>query len=518
MQEEIDHNSFEGVNEVVTPVQIIATKVEPIVVPSIVDVPDVENDDHEAPVSKEKSAIGIEPKARPNRTPEHGVAYLDGEDAGSDIGAITNGSLNEFSKAIEDLDDSVKGKELSGLLKDRDHPITRLLRSMDNMFNNKNTNAFNNAIKALEDIGTKLSESTNVKKDTISTAKNTSGTLGGKEADLFFAARLRGIRKIYLHSSGFWVTLRAPTIVELQTLMNSVDLENDELGASLGGIHYYCLDAVLKRRFIEFAVSLITSANLPNWDKDGELVKYLSYNDLETLMWAVCTSMYKKGVSIAHVCLNTECRHTRSDIKYDLSKLRLINTDLLNEDAIMTSTSETPVDVEILDAYRNSTLKGNTTVSFIEEDNKITVTTRVPSIKEYIDHCGLILGKIISITNGEKKIKSRKVGLALTSVFINAYTPWIESITISNKDLVNDKNAITSKTQETITSTLDYFLDTGTDNDFVDKMDDFINKSKVSFIGFRNEPCEKCGKKDETAGEFRTWDITSLFFTLLRMK
>jgi hypothetical protein len=428
-----------------------------------------------------------------------------------DMFSLLLASQKQVMQAMEWINKSLEGVETEKLFKDNPSDLRiRIAESVESPVRNRNTDFNNSAVMRQEASGAVFRDSSLDERIRTRAAygANKVGELTGKDAENVFTARMRGYQKIFLLGSGFSVTIRPPTIEELNRFIINADADGREIGSILGGHYFYISDNYIKAKFMEFFPLLIKDCNLVDWEKGNNFANSVSIHDYETLIWAVTRTMYMKGYSLPHICIKEECKHER-DVLYDIGKLRQVNTSMLGDKAYEMLLGQT-VTVEQANIYRNTLIGGNR--QFKVED--YTFYTKVPSVQEVIDYNNKIIARLVANTQGERTITSNKVVHQLTILFANTFAPWIRKMAHEAEDIPR----IETEDINAIYSVIAQFQDTDAFDEIKEALSNLPKDTRVSFIGYLNEACVACGAKDEEAGSFKTWDPSTAFFMLSGIK
>ena len=319
--------------------------------------------------------------------------------------------------------------------------------------------------------------------------------LSGQAAKTAVISRMKGMFRIQLYNSGFWIDICPPSLVDIDNWMQEVDQDFKELGRCLGGHAYTCIDVFLKKKLCEIIPGLVQRSNYENWENSNALMKQISYHDYDTLLWGLCCSMYKDGIGIGVYCTNPDCRHIDTSQYLDLARLCYLNTEKFPSAALEWMTANAYNTAKMLSDsdlanYRDHLLGFSQSVSVGKGTSVYELT--VPSIVDFVDRCAALVGKITALTNGEKSVKSDLISNQLAFHFYNMMLPWVKSLSMNDENgnliyKIEDPDAIYES------------LDIGTidDEDFYKTIVKFIEDTKLSFYAAHTLECPKCGKKAE---------------------
>ena len=319
--------------------------------------------------------------------------------------------------------------------------------------------------------------------------------LSGSAAKAAVISRMKGMFRVQLYNSGFWIDICPPSLVDIDNWMQEVDQEFKELGRCLGGHAHTCIDVFLKQKLCEIIPGLIQRSNYENWEDKDALMKNVSFHDYDTLLWGLCCSMYKDGIGIGVYCTNPDCRNIDQSQYLDIARLCYLNTEKFPAKALewMTTNAHNAAKMltdEDLANYRNNLLGFTKSISVEDGANVYELT--VPSIIEFVNRGASLVGKITALTNGEKNVQNDIVTNQLTFHLYKMMLPWIKSLSMNDSDgnlvyKIEDPDAIYES--------LD--INTFDNSDFYKDITSFIEDTKLSFYAAHTLECPKCGKKAE---------------------
>ena len=336
--------------------------------------------------------------------------------------------------------------------------------------------------------------------------------LSGSAAKAAVISRMKGMFRIQLYNSGFWIDICPPSLVEIDNWMQAVDQDFKELGRCLGGHAHTCIDVFLKQKFCEILPDLIQRSNYENWEDKNALIKNISFHDYDTLLWGICCSMYREGIGIGVYCTNPDCRNIDNQF-VDIAKLCYINTEKFPKQAMewmvthAHNTSQHLTDADLAN-YRDKLLGFSSKISVDNGINEYELG--VPLLMDYVNMGAALIGKITAYTNGEKSIHSDSVTNQLTFHLYKMLLPWIKTLSMNDSDgnliyKIEDRDAIYES--------LD--INTFDNSDFYNSVVKFIEDTKLSFYAAHTLECPKCGKKAELDKDnMLPFDLQYVFFGL----
>lgn len=339
----------------------------------------------------------------------------------------------------------------------------------------------------------------------------------GSEAIQLINNRYRGVYKVYLPNSGFWVKLTPMTPANMDTWIHEIDYGSKQLGRLIGGHFYLGFGVYLKQKLADLLVSgLVIDSNLANWKEGTTLVDSISIHDYDVLCWAFSTMMHRTGINVSATCTNPECKHHTTEQFVDLARCIYVNPEVLTKDAMEYLIAGSAPGVirtkEQVKSYRTELMKNRKFITFNGHDQLELIE---PTLGEYIRTGMKVLGKLaasvkdgnIDITDPETQ---RKTAYQLSTMF----APWVRSVVLKNdrgevQAIINDPDVIPYQLETIMAES----------NDFVRNLEEFMTTSKATFFAYVNAKCPKCGKQpDLLKGNFTPLDMEYVLFCLSYLK
>lgn len=395
------------------------------------------------------------------------------------------------------------------ILTDRDHYISRLLQTDNAPHNTPQANFATMCMGATEDPSSfRVSD-----KDKTSKGKsNYNKELTGKTAAMAFTARVKGIKKVYLYNSGFYVCLRPMDLSELDEFYMEVDQNGEELGRIIGGLMFLIHDTHLKAKFMELLQTTVIDSNLIGWDKKDALAKNISIQDLDTLYWAVCSMMHKNGIKLDLICGHKECQHISPNQVMDVNRMRIVDTSSMSQEALKLLISDEPVRWEELGKYRSDLL--DMTGSFTS--NHIKYDLKVPTIYEVLNYNKTLMAEVVANANEDHTVNNARIMRSIMINYNRNFTPWISRVSYLDED---GNVEFSARDIEGIHSALALNDDSEDEGTIIKEVTDFMKKTKLSHVGYAVLKCEKCGKSStDSISGYKAWDAQSLFMCLTSLK
>ena len=349
--------------------------------------------------------------------------------------------------------------------------------------------------------------------------------LSGKDGQVALTSLIGGIRRVRLYNSGISVNLRSLSLTTLNNYYREANTEDFEYGKMFGAFYYMYSDIAITKYIIEnlFPV-LICGSNYRHWKDKDKLLSAISFQDFQTILWAAATMMHPDGVTVNFTCAEPGCGHVTKET-VDLSKLRLINSDLINDEMYTLMAKNGPITDEDLIKYQEiSDLKRSINLEYGSGDRKRKWKVNLKQAnlydylqlgEDYIDQ----LKKHCSISSSDDVYSYTKFNS------YRVFKPWIESAEITIVNLSSHKeqtyvvnNDGTVEMDASINEMLDEFQKTAPVL-FGDLMKKYILDTKISHICFYFPKCPNCGQMPKIGYDgFIPYDAMHSFFTLTLMK
>ena len=337
--------------------------------------------------------------------------------------------------------------------------------------------------------------------------------LTGATARAAVISRMKGMFRVQLYNSGFWLDLRPPTLIDIDGWMQSIDTEFKELGRCLGGHAHAVIDVYIKQKFFDILPSIIQRSNFEDYNDPVKLVSNISFHDYDTLLWAMCCMIFKDGIGAGVYCTNPDCRYVDDHQYVDLKNICFLNTEIFKGAAMDWMVRGAHAGSKLLTEndlkqYREEILGFKKTVSY--DEGKTVYELKVPTIKEFIDESSSLVSKMERLLNGNHDITSDVVSNQLTFHLYKMLTPWVRTLSLYD-DQGNLQYQIPDR--EAIYDSLD--VDSLEGTSIYEDVNGFIRDSKISFYSSTTLRCPKCGKvADLEHDNMFPLDMQYLFFCL----
>jgi hypothetical protein len=364
--------------------------------------------------------------------------------------------------------------------------------------------------------------------------KKAKGSLTGNEARKAFMGRLNGYRRVKLLNSGFWIALRRPLIHELQDIFDIIDMQQKEIGYSIGAHFALCADMYVKKIFLETLIKfrIIVDSNLEGIYEDGVLVSALSFLDYESIIQSLLSLMSRKGLRARVVC--PECKLVTVLDGIDISSAKFVNRNLIT-DAVRewwsakTTPDGKPLGKRTVDDvlhYQRDILGFKTEFIDTFGDSKVKMRLEVPTFKTYFEAGEVLFNQLRDVIDERSSIDAtrRKIIFNNTAAHVfHMIAPWITSISCLNENGEVDFSAelpgkgSTDEDRTAYTETVIDIFDTATQDDQQNGFNSFakfVANSRITWIGTYALECPRCKAKPDLglSSQFYPLEVQTIFF------
>lgn len=289
-------------------------------------------------------------------------------------------------------------------------------------------------------------------------------------------------------ASGVWITLRAPTTIELANYYDLVSNEIIELGKKTSGGIFGATQVHFIKHLFDLAQKLLQGWTVK--DENKRLQDVLVVDDIETIAWAIATCMYPNGYPFQEVCTANpeECMHVHNEL-INISKLFWVDEKRITkfQRSFMKQDNLTRSADELL----NYQLNGDWGSSEHTEFDGFKLIMKTPTVDEYIkagykwiDSLEDSVREIIYDVDDKKlnDLVLERAGLTI----VREYSPFIRGIIFSDGSVINKREDIDSNLNE-ISSDVDI------SKMISDAVNEHIVKNNISMVAINRHKCVKCG-------------------------
>lgn len=328
--------------------------------------------------------------------------------------------------------------------------------------------------------------------------------------------------QIPLWHSGFWVTIKTPTLSAITELDRTVTSMKATLGRMTCGMAFSNDAVYTNSAFIDFFLDCVYDCTLTGFEDDysrlKEVIDLADLNDIATTMAGV---LHTKGFPYSQVCTNdpAKCDHIAYG-KVSIQKLQWVdNSRLTNKQKKFMSKRTAKHTRDEVEAYKDE-FNYNTENSKVRINDTTTIVFKRPTVLDHIEDGHRWISDI-------EKMLEKAFTYSLSDTERNGYRAaqanatqlrrvghWVKKIVFTEDDVqsfIDDRDTLNES-----------FVTLSSDRDLTKKVLDTLNaymeESNVTVVGIPNYACPSCGHWHNTEGSAHTMiypiDAVSVFFTL----
>lgn len=323
-----------------------------------------------------------------------------------------------------------------------------------------------------------------------------------------------------MYHSGFWITFKSPTELELIQLITDISNTKVSYGKDMRGMIYSNSMVAINDIVVNFAIEHIYATTIKNFD--GDYRDIIDYRDADSLLWGLAVTMYPRGFQYRRACMNDpeKCNYVLEE-RLNLQALFRFD-DAIPDTAKrhMVSRMNNEKELSTINAYRDTLSTPRSFEVTTESGNTLKITLKSPTLKEHITDGYKWINYITSSVekaiqeNDNKEEREAVVQSAAKATMLRTYTHFIKSI-----ELVAEDNIIDDR--DSIEDALDMLSsDSKIRETLIREIIDYIDSNMHSMIAIPAYDCPKCNEPQQVFTEGK-WvediplEVLSLFFSLL---
>lgn len=336
--------------------------------------------------------------------------------------------------------------------------------------------------------------------------------------------------QIPLWRTGIWVTMRASTLSYLAEIDRALAFARPQLGMDTAGMLNSNEALIFEEVLVDAALRLVTNSTYPFAQSPLELRDVISSHDRDQLIWGMALAAWPDGTDVAIPCTDMECSNV-DRVTANLLRMCFVDRASLTLDQLRLMDRATSVKVtdEELDKYQSTFLERERK---FYEYNRRKLNFHIPSLSQYFANGRQWINSInIAITeamgeavNDDNK-RAALIDSMVSSEQLCRYGHYIHSISIPttrSDDDEDEDSSLLVESPDDIRNILKMIsAEPEAVNGLLLAIDDYIQSSTISVIGYPNVPCSKCGKLHLTRGEARViipFPAATGFFILAQHK
>lgn len=355
-----------------------------------------------------------------------------------------------------------------------------------------------------------------------------SGAISGMPAVYAVAGALSAglVINVPLVTSGFWVTLRAPSDAAMVLLHQQILSMKSALGRSTNGMIFSYSAAYMTGHLMEMIKEHIVGTSLRGVEI-SQIDNHITALDFYLLVHALASAKYPYGYRHQMPCIAdpATCRHITEG---NISIARLIwFDDRKFTDAMVTALhlNRQSVTVEGVTAYRELAFSRYKKSVEVGNNLNVKVNVKIPMIGEFItDAYRWIAGcekTVEKAFSGQSEAqRNRQIELMAASATLTKFASSIESFEIT--DPISDTVAIVSSHEDIVNTCSMISAENDVMEAIIDFINDYVTDCMPFMFGIPNYKCTAC-KKDQVPDVpnetvLIPFDVVRVFFTLMEHK
>lgn len=245
--------------------------------------------------------------------------------------------------------------------------------------------------------------------------------------------------RIPLWHAGIWVTLKAPTDIELLELDRRVQTEKVQLGMSTSGLAFSNTAVTISELLVNWILSRIYTTTAPvDADDVQGLLKLIPIEDLPQLVWGALSTMYPAGYPYVRpcVCNPIKCKHVVEETLL-LTKLSWVDRNRLTPGQLRHMGQRTGQrTLKELETYRSAHTRNDNT---IELNENLTVVLRSPMLSEYFEWGNAWINELsisadaVLAVDASPQERNNEIFRRASVSMANQYIHYIERISVRNE-------------------------------------------------------------------------------------
>lgn len=335
--------------------------------------------------------------------------------------------------------------------------------------------------------------------------------------------------QVPLWHSGMWITFKPPTDADLIELNRQIISDKVTLGRSSYGLAFSNTMAFTLDRLVTFALSHLFNCTAKTEEVTVEnITKYISCQDIPSLLWGFICTMYPKGFRYERGCISNpeKCNHVVEEV-INVRKLQFVNNAALTtwQKEFMSVRTPNNRNLESIKRYKEELNKCHKKSLELKSNSDVPINfvLKTPSIAEHIESGHKWISNITelveSIVTDESDHETRN-SLILDhgrASSMRQYSHWIESIEFET-NTIDDS--------ETIEKTLNSLSSDDTIRvSFINSVVDYINNSTIALICVPSYDCPACGSTQKVENididgfsNVIPIDVVQVFFEVLSQR
>lgn len=329
---------------------------------------------------------------------------------------------------------------------------------------------------------------------------------------------LGGMIKVPLWHSGIYISIKAPTDIQLLNFYETISREKIELGKNTVGLIFSNSSSYVNSAIYDLAIDCIYETSVKDVSI-ADLKEIILMNDFPIIAWALAYTIYPNGYSYVRPCIvNPEvCQHVVESL-LDIGKLLWVDRSALNEKqrrhmALVPRTQATKEQVLAYQAEFEKTADNQ-----YDSDSGISVVFKQPTLEQHLESGARWIEELDNIVRDvfNDEVKQDRINHYISEraslTKLRSFTHYIKHIAYTDDNSTSDEPETLERLMDQLSSSPEIL------NGIATKLNAFIDTSAVALVGLPRVPCPKCKEESQEDIEAHPWIIplnpVRLFFKL----
>lgn len=326
--------------------------------------------------------------------------------------------------------------------------------------------------------------------------------------------------KIPLWHSGFHISIKAPSDIQLLNFYEKVEREKIAIGKNTGGLIFGNRSTYINKALFELLEEVIYETNIKDFDTIENLSEYISILDLPLLAWGLAYTIFPNGYPYSRACLidPAKCQHI-TEVMLDIAKIMWVDRSRITE-KMLKHMSDVPRKLKTLEDIKQyqEDLAPSDKSTFTPSSGGFTIVFKTSTLDEHfisgddwVKELETIVRNVFTDENNDANINNYMRERAnLTS--LRNYRHFVKHVIWDDEETITDEESSIDRLLNALSAAPEVV------EEFVKAADEFIDINPIALIAVPRVPCTGCEEQPTEQIEKHPWllpiDPIKLFFAL----
>ena len=326
--------------------------------------------------------------------------------------------------------------------------------------------------------------------------------------------------KIPLWHSGFHISIKAPSDIQLLNFYEKIEKEKITIGKNTGGLIFANRSTFINKALFELVEEVIYETNIKDFDTIENLAEHISILDLPIIAWGLAYTIFPNGYPYAKACLidPEKCQHV-TEVMLDVAKIMWVDRSRITEKMLkhMSDVPRKLKTIEDIKQYQEDIAPTDKS-TFTPSSGGFTIVFKTASLAEHfaagddwINELETTVRTVFADENSDANINNYMRERAnLTS--LRNYRHFVKHVVWEDEETITDEESSIDRLLNTLSAAPEIV------DEFVKAADEFIDVNPIALIAVPRVPCEGCEEMPTEQIEKHPWllpvDPIKLFFAL----